>query len=68
LILYIIYYMNSNQTYNCELKFVHITKTGGTSIEQIGKNIGVNWGLYDRNYLNQFRKKKKYMQVFGIIL
>lgn len=27
-----------------ELKFIHISKTGGSSIEEIAKNKGILWG------------------------
>ncbi len=30
-----------------KIKFVHITKTGGTSIEEVGKKNGILWGMYD---------------------
>jgi hypothetical protein len=33
---------------NNELKFIHITKTGGTSIEDIGLLNGVMWGRHDK--------------------
>ena len=29
-----------------ELKFIHITKCAGTSIENLGKKYGYNWGKY----------------------
>lgn len=31
-----------------QLKFAHITKTGGTSIEKIAKKNKINWGMYDK--------------------
>jgi len=33
-----------------ELKFIHITKTGGTSIENMGRTININWGRFHREY------------------
>ena len=33
-----------------ELKFIHITKTGGTSIEHAGKSIGLTWGRHHKEY------------------
>lgn len=32
------------------LKFIHITKTAGTSIEEAALNIGIFWGRYDNEY------------------
>ena len=33
-----------------ELKFIHITKCAGTTIEDLGKSKGLDWGRYDKNY------------------
>jgi len=33
-----------------ELKFIHITKTAGTSIENAGAASGLQWGLYHTEY------------------
>ena len=33
-----------------ELKFIHITKTGGTYIEDIGIKNGKKWGRFDKEY------------------
>jgi hypothetical protein len=33
-----------------QLKFIHITRTGGTSIEQDGLDKNIFWGRYDRSY------------------
>ena len=33
-----------------ELKFIHITKTAGTSIEDIGKNNNILWGRFHKEY------------------
>jgi hypothetical protein len=33
-----------------ELKFIHITKTAGTSIEDVAKEAGINWGRFHQEY------------------
>jgi len=33
-----------------ELKFIHITKTAGTSIEDAAKEKGILWGIYHKEY------------------
>ena len=38
-----------------DLKFIHISKTSGTSIENIAKDFGINWGRFDEEY-----KKKSF--------
>jgi len=40
-----------------KLKFVHITKSAGTSIENVGYKY--KWGRYDVDYLNNFELNKK---------
>lgn len=41
-----------------DLKFIHITKTGGTSIENVGSKHSLKWGRYDNGYLNKFQRRK----------
>ncbi len=36
------------------IKFCHITKTAGTSIEEAGREAGFRWGRLDEEYLEQF--------------
>ena len=35
------------------IKFVHISKTGGSTIEEIGLKHGMKWGQFDNEYLNK---------------
>jgi hypothetical protein len=39
------------------LKFIHITKTGGTSIEQVGIMHNIRWGRYHAEYGSWFHEK-----------
>lgn len=39
------YYMASK-----ELKFIHITKTGGTCVEEAGHKYGITWGKFHTEY------------------
>ena len=36
-------------------KFLHITKTGGTSVEEFGFKLGIKWGKYDKMLYNLFK-------------
>ena len=38
-----------------ELKFIHITKTGGTTIEDVGKKNGKKWGRFHKEYYTDFK-------------
>ncbi len=40
------------------LNFIHIPKTGGTYIEERGRSIGLDWGMYSSYYLNIFKEDK----------
>jgi hypothetical protein len=40
------------------IKFIHITKTAGTSIEAAGKRAGYLWGKGDAAYLKTFERRK----------
>jgi hypothetical protein len=46
-----------------ELKFLHITKTGGSSIENVGKEHNIMWGRFDNEYIEQVSKNVKYVPV-----
>ena len=38
-----------------ELKFIHITKTGGTTIEKLGQKHNIKWGMFHKEYNNWHR-------------
>lgn len=48
-----------------DIKFIHITKTAGTTIENIGNEHGYNWGRFDKNYLENFNKNLKFDKFSG---
>ena len=59
LVLYVLTLKKENFTSNKKmLKFIHITKTGGTSIENIGLKHGIKWGRFDTEMLKHFDKKE----------
>lgn len=48
-----------------ELKFIHITKCAGTTIEELGKNNNIFWGQYHKEYgwwHQIFSTKPKYLK------
>jgi hypothetical protein len=53
IVLVLLYLLNSNFKINNKkkLKFIHITKTAGTTIEDIGKKHGLKWGRFDKKQI-----------------
>lgn len=49
-----------------ELKFIHITKTGGSSIEEIGKKNKIGWGKYHKEYKEYSQTYNWYHEIFTI--
>ena len=41
-----------------QLKFIHITKTAGTSIENIGHEAGIEWGRFHNEYAESSKNHK----------
>lgn len=39
-----------------KLKFIHITKTGGSSIENVGKKHNLYWGRFHKEYAHRWHK------------
>ena len=39
-----------------ELKFIHITKNAGTTIENIANDNSVKWGRFDCDHLRNYKK------------
>ena len=46
-----------------ELRFLHITKTGGSSIENVGKDNNFLWGRFDQEYIDTVSKNVKRIPV-----
>ena len=36
------------------LRFLHIPKTGGTTVETLGKELGLRWGMYDEGFSKKY--------------
>lgn len=45
------------------LKFIHIPRTGGTTLEDLAKSANIHWGRFDKWYCNNI--DKKYSSLYG---
>ena len=46
-----------------DLKFIHITKTAGTTIENLAKANNINWGRFDLDY-RYYTKMDKILYIY----
>ena len=50
-----------------QLKFIHITKCAGSSIEEAGKKHNIHWGCYDTEYITNIKEVSQWHRFLSLV-